>query len=151
APGISYDASYIFSRAKLKSAHLNDFSVTRLGRSLDVVTDPSTGLSVRRSVRTDEDPDCVPWDIFEIGGVSQAATDYLNFPSHADGAVTQNVANVNATVDLGEWGLRSPWSDEGPSFNLGAEYRKDKLDYQPDEAALSGDLAGSPKTPVITR
>lgn len=149
ARGVTYDASYIFSRAKLKSAHLNDFSVTRLGRALDVVSDPASGQPVCRSILTGEDPACVPWDIFEIGAVTQEATEYLNFPSHADGAVTQNIASINATVDLGEWGLRSPWADEAPSFNVGAEYRKDKLEYLPDEAARSGDLAGSPETPVI--
>ena len=149
ARGVTYDASYIFSRAKLKSSHLNDFSKSRLRRALDIVTDPASGQPVCRSALTGEDPDCVPWDIFEIGAVTQEATDYLNFPSHADGAVTENVANINATIDLGEWDLRSPWSDEAPAFNAGAEYRKDKLDYLPDEAARSGDLAGSPESPVI--
>jgi len=149
ARGITYDASYIFSRAKLKSSHLNDFSVTRIGRALDVVSDPTSGQPICRSVLTGEDPDCVPWDIFEVGFVTQAATDYLNFPSHAEGEVTENVANINATVDLGEWGLQSPWANETPSINLGVEYRKDKLDYLPDEAARSGDMAGSPPSPII--
>jgi outer membrane receptor protein involved in Fe transport len=147
--GITYDASYIYSRAKLASRHLNDFSVMRIERSLDVVTDPVSGQPVCRSILTGEDPACVPWDIFEIGGVTQEATDYLNFPSSAAGEVTENVANINATVDLGEWRIKSPWSDEAPSFNIGAEYRKDKLDYLPDEAARSGDLAGQFESPVI--
>lgn len=140
--GVSYDASYIFGRAKMTNAHLNDFSITRIQRSLDVVTDPGSGQPVCRSVLTGEDPECVPWDIFALGGVSAEAMGYLNRPSFIHGAVKEQVANANATVELGEWGVQSPWADAAPSINIGVEYRKDRLDYVPDELAQTGDLAG---------
>lgn len=140
--GVSYDASYLHTRARMSNAHLNDFSVTRLRRALDVVSDPGTGQPVCRSVLTGEDDACVPWDIFALGAVTADATAYLSLPSFAEGSVKEQLANANATVDLGDWGLRSPWADEAPMINFGAEYRKDTLDYQPDELAQSGDLAG---------
>jgi outer membrane receptor protein involved in Fe transport len=140
--GVSYDASYLHTRARLSNAHLNDFSVTRLQRALDVVNDPGTGQPVCRSVLTGEDPSCVPWDIFALGAVTADATAYLSLPSFLQGSVTEQLANTNATVDLGEWGVRSPWSEETPMMNFGAEYRKDTLNFDPDELAQSGDLAG---------
>lgn len=128
----------------MANANLNDFSVSRLRRALDVVADPSTGQPVCRSVLTGEDPACVPWDIFELGGVTEEATAYLVVPSFVNGTVSQQVANANATIDLGEWRIGSPWAEESSAVNFGVEYRRDKLDYVPDEAAQSGDLAGSP-------
>lgn len=141
--GVTYDASYIYGRAKMTNAHLNDFSVSRLQRSLDIVTDPGSGQPVCRSLLTGEDPECVPWDIFALGGVTAEATTYLNRPSFIHGAVKQQVANANATMELGEWGAKSPWADAPPSINIGVEYRKDRLDYVPDELAQTGDLAGT--------
>ena len=139
--GISYDASLQYSRAKMSNAHLNDFSRTRLRRALDVVADPATGEPVCRTVLTGADPECVPWDIFSLEGVSAEASAYVTVPSFRKGSVAERIANANATVDLGEWGVRSPWADEAPAANLGAEYRKAKLDYHPDPQ--SADLTGS--------
>lgn len=142
--GVSYDASYLRSRAHVSRAHLNDFSKSRLIRAMDVIADPTTGEPVCRSVLTGEDPDCVPWDIFALDGVTQAATAYLNVPAFSEGSVTEQIGNLNATVDLRDWGWRSPWADEYPALNVGAEYRDDRLDFEPDELAQSGDLAGVP-------
>lgn len=148
ARGVAYDASYVFGRNKLSSAYLNDFSVSRLTRALDVITDPATGRPACRSALTGEDPECVPWDIFALGAVTPEATAYLNRPSFSNGSVSEKVANVNSTINLDEWRVKSPWSDESPAINFGAEYRKDNLDYQPGELAQSGDLAGFPSEVV---
>ena len=141
--GVTYDASYLYGRASMQREHLADFAVTRITRSLDVVTDPATGQPVCRSVLTGEDPACVPWDIFALDSVTPEALAYLQLPSTASGKVGEQVANANATLALGEWGIRSPWAEEDPSINLGAEYRKDRLDWEPDELAQRGELAGN--------
>jgi iron complex outermembrane receptor protein len=140
--GVTYDASYTASRVKFTDAYLNDVSITRLNRSIDVISDPATGAPVCRSVLTGEDPSCVPWDIFVLGGVTPEAAAYITLPASQTAMIEQRVANANATVDLQEWGIRSPWADEGPSLNVGAEYRRDSLDFRPDAAFQSGDLAG---------
>ncbi|MCL6698070.1 TonB-dependent receptor [Sphingomonas sp. NSE70-1] len=147
--GISYDASYVFQRAKSDTTQKNYLSATRLGRALDVVLDPSTGAPVCRSVLTGEDPACVPWDIFALGAVTPESTEYLSIPGSTAGEVKEQIANINATVELGEWGIQIPWADEAPSLNVGAEYRKDNLDYVPDEVTQSGDLAGAPMDPEV--
>lgn len=147
--GVTYDASYVYQRATSETSYRNFLSNSRLERALDVVTDQGTGRPVCRSVLTGEDPACVPWDIFALGGVTPEATAYLTLPASAQGTVKEQVANINATLELGEWNIRIPWSDEAPALNLGAEYRKDRLDYVPDEITQSGDLAGSPQEPEV--
>jgi iron complex outermembrane receptor protein len=143
ARGISYDSSYIYSNARMASNDTGFFSVVRLRRALDVVSDPATGEPACRSKLTGQDPACVPWDIFTPGAVSQTAVDYLTVAAHRHGHVEEQVANFNSTINLGDWGVKSPWSVEGPSVNAGAEYRKDKLSYVPDPLQFTGDLAGA--------
>lgn len=140
--GVTYDASYMAGQVKFTDTYLNDVSITRLTRALDVITDPSTGQPVCRSALTGEDPSCVPWDVFALGAVTPAAAAYITLPASQTATTEQHVANVNATIDLQQWGVLSPWAVEGPAANVGAEYRKDSLDFRPDAAFQSGDLAG---------
>lgn len=138
--GVSYDASYILGRVTVNTDDFNFTSVTRTRRALDVITDPATGQPACRSRLTGTDLSCVPWDIFALGGVTPEATAYIAEPASAHTGITERVANANSTVDLGRWGMRSPWADESPQLNFGAEYRKDRLDFDPDEASQSGDV-----------
>ena len=146
--GVTYDASFVASSVKLIEAYNADVSLTRLERAVDIITNPSTGQPVCRSVLTGEDPNCVPWDVFALGAVTPAAANYITLPASQRATIKQRVANANATIDLDRWGIRSPWAEDGPSLNLGAEYRKDSLDFEPDAAFQSGDLAGQGQ-PVI--
>ena len=149
--GISYDASYLYGRVRLDRQYRNNLSITRLGRALDVVSDPSTGDPICRSVliaralgpsATGADASCVPWDVFATGKVTAQATAYLTIPPSMSGWFREQVGNANATIELSRWGIRSPWSDEGPAINLGAEFRKDTVAFDPDEFAQANDIAG---------
>ena len=140
---ISYEISALFGRVRFKAAGSNDLSISRLGRALEVVIDPSNGQPACRSALTGEDPGCVPWDIFAPGSVTSEALAYISLPTSQSGKVEQAVVTTFSTFDLAEWGVRSPWADEAVMLNLGAEYRKDKLAYRPDAALASGDVAGA--------
>ena len=142
--GLSYDASYQFGKTTLAQTYLNDFSVTRLGRALDVIDNPATpGVdAVCRSVVDGTDPNCVPYNIFSAGGVTPAALAYLQTPGFLRGDVQEIVANLNFTVEGGAYGLQSPWADRGIGLNVGAEYRKESLRFDTDQAFSTGDLAG---------
>jgi iron complex outermembrane recepter protein len=142
ARGVSYDASYVASSVKFEDAYTNDVSRTRLERALDVVADPATGQPVCRSVLSGDDPSCVPWDIFVLGGVTPQAAAYISLPASQAATIRENVANANATIDFQQWGIRSPLANESPSLNVGAEYRRDSLNFEPDQAFQSGDLTG---------
>jgi len=146
-PGLSYDAYYQFGKTILAQTYLNDFSISRLGRAQDVVTDnragsPTFGQPVCRSVISGLDPNCVPFDIFGNSTVTQEALDFLQTPGFARGDVRQTIAQVDFTFEGGEYGLRAPWSDRGVGVNVGAQYRKDALTFRTDTAFSTGDLAG---------
>jgi len=145
----SYDAYYQYGRTNFAETYFNDFSVTRLTRALDVVTD-SSGNAVCRSVVDGTDPNCVPYNIFTPGMVTQEAVDYLATPGFQRGVVSEQVISLSTTGDLTSYGVASPWADEGVGIALGAEYRKESLDFSSDIAFQTGDLAGqgAPTLPV---
>ena len=88
------------------------------------------------------DANCVPWDVFATGQVTPQSTAYLSIPPSMRGSFREQVGNVNATVQLDRWGIGSPWSDEAPAINVGAEFRKDAVEFDPDEFSQTGDIAG---------
>lgn len=151
SPAWSYDAFYQYGRNNYAQTYLNDFSVARLGRALDVVAGPG-GTPVCRSTLDGSDPNCVPWDIFSPGTVepSAASIAYLSTPGFSRGVVEQQVANAYLSGSLGEYGLKTPWADQGVDVVFGTEYRKESLQFNSDTAFSTGDLAGqgAPTLPV---
>lgn len=138
----SYDMYYQYGRTIYSQVYKNDFSVTRITRALDVVTNPVGGAPVCRSVLDGTDPNCVPWDIWGTGTVTQAALNYVQVPGIAKGINTEQVASAALTGDLGAYGLKSPAAQEGFGIALGVEYRKATLDFVADSSFQTGDLAG---------
>ena len=136
-PGWNYDVAAQFSRVRLQRAFLNDFSATRLTRALDVVS--VGGTPTCRSVVDGTDPNCVPYDVFTSGGVTQAALDYLQIPLIATGETTQQVVTAAITGDTG-WSL--PTSSRTVQVAFGAEYRRDFLGSITDVAFQTGDGTG---------
>ncbi len=138
----SYDAYYQYGRTNYTQIYKNDFSVTRIGRALDVVTNPNGGAPVCRSVLEGIDPNCVPWDIWGTGTVTQAALNYVQVPGIARGINTEQIVSGYVTGDLGKYGLKSPAAKDGFGLVVGAEYRKETLDFVTDVSFQTGDLAG---------
>jgi iron complex outermembrane recepter protein len=157
--GLSYDAYYQYGTTRLAETYFNDFSVARLRRATDVVAvlggaivAPGTpGAVVEcRAVLTGVDPNCVPYNIFQTGGVDQAALAYLQTPGFQRGDTQEQIADANFTLEGGEYGLQTPWSDRGIGLNVGGEYRKESLNFNSDVEFQTGDLAGQggPIVPV---
>lgn len=146
----SYDVSANFARLVFSETYNNDMSTTKIIRALDVVADPLTGEPVCQSVIDGSDPTCVPWNLFTEGGVTQEAIDYLTLPlfSKADLNQDQFIAFVNG--DLTDMGLVSPMANDGVEMVLGAEYRDESFDFDPDLGFQTGDGAGQggPVPPV---
>lgn len=138
----SYDLYYQYGRTIYNQIYKNDFSVTRITRALDVVTNPTTGAPVCRSVLDGTDPNCVPWDIWGTGTVTQAALNYVQVPGLAKGINTEQIVSGALTGDLGVYGIKSPAAQEGFGIAIGAEYRKATLDFVTDVSFQTGDLAG---------
>jgi len=86
---------------------------------------------------------CVPYNIWQDGGVTQEATDYIFAFGLANGSAKQQVVSASFTGDLGEYGLKVPTAADGIGVAFGAEYRADSFAFLPDQALGSGDLSGS--------
>jgi len=155
--GLSYDAYYQYGSTNFSQAFQNDFSVIRLRRALDVVANPAVGgipglpvgTPVCRSALPGSgaggaalDAACVPYNVFQSGGVTQAALDYLQVPLISRGNVNEIVSDANITLDGGEYGVKTPWADRGVGLNVGVEYRKESLEFEPDIEFQTGDGAG---------
>ncbi len=137
----TYDAFYQYGRTEFDLAYLNDFSVSRLSRALDVIDDPRTpGVDpICRSVLSGADPNCVPWDIFAAGQVSDAALAYLQPVARQNGSTQLHVFNASVTGHLDS--LKTPWVSNGATVVLGLEYRKERLDFDADDNFQLRDLA----------
>ena len=136
-PGWNYDIAAQYSRVALSRVYQNDFSVTRLGRALDVVS--VGGVPTCRSVVNGTDPACVPYDIFILGGVNQAQLDYLQIPLVQTGETTQQIVTAAVTGDTG-WSV--PGAASSVQVAFGAEYRRDAIASITDTSFASGDGAG---------
>ncbi len=134
----SYDVSANFSRLVFSEVYNNDLSITNLVRALDVVDD-GAGNFVCATFLNGADPNCVPWNIFQEGGVTQAALDYIKLPLFADGDLSQDQWVGFVSGDLG---VAVPWAADTIQVVAGFEYRDDQLDFNPDTGFTSGDGAG---------
>jgi iron complex outermembrane recepter protein len=140
----SYDAYYQYGQVNYSETYLNELSITRLRNAIDVVSSPTTGQPVCRSVLTGADPSCVPYDVWG-GTISQATLGYLETPGFQRGTNKESIASVSFTGKLGEYGIQLPWAQSGVGVALGAESRKESLDLNTDaEFSLlpSSDLTG---------
>lgn len=137
----SYDAFVQMGKVLYSETYFNDFSIQRSGRALDVVTGPN-GQPVCRSALDGTDPNCVPYNIWRLGGVTPEALKYLQTPGFQKGSTSQSVQGLNVSTDLGEYGIKLPTSNKGVGLALGWEHRTEKLDLATDTAFETGDLAG---------
>jgi iron complex outermembrane recepter protein len=136
----SFDVSANFSRLRFSEVFQNDLSITRIARALDAVDD-GNGNAVCRSALNGVDPSCVPWNVFQTGGVTQAAIDYLRLPLHSKGDLTQDQYVAFIAGDLTD-SVKLPTATDGVQVLVGIEQRNDNFDYQPDSGYQSGDGSG---------
>jgi outer membrane receptor protein involved in Fe transport len=155
-----YDASGQYSTVHSSQALYNDVSVRKVSNALSVVNyNPVTGAiggaggvptctsslpesfgSIYPNAGTDTS--CVPWNIFQAGGVTAKATNYIATSLSSRGDVTQQILATNFTGDLGKYGLQIPASTGSVKVNLGAEWREVKSTFNPDLESQSGDAEG---------
>lgn len=137
----SYDTYYSYSEVSYEGTYNNELSTTRITRALDAVED-SDGNIVCRSVVDGSDPNCVPWNVFRTGGVTQEQIDYLQISLFDRGTTDQKIISGFVAGDLGEYDIKMPAADNGVQVAFGLEYRKENIKYNPDQNYISGDGAG---------
>ena len=136
----SYDGYLQHGITKRNSTFKNDFSIARTGRALQVRNDAS-GVPQCVSFLDGSDPNCVPYNIFQVGGVTPAALAYLQTPGIIRAQARQEIAHIDVSGNLSEF-VQLPGTASGLQINVGAEYRDEKTEFQPDTQFLIGDLSG---------
>lgn len=134
--GFSYDVNYLYSLVRFKERYLNNVDAIKAQRALDVVT--VNGTPTCRSVVDGTDPNCVPVNVFAAGGVTAEQGAYLFTPSNTSSRNAQQVFSGTLSGDLGQMGITSPWASRGVGIALGAEHRRETLNYFADEIAQQG-------------
>jgi outer membrane receptor protein involved in Fe transport len=138
--GWSYDAFFQYANTHNAQQYENDVSTTRLRQAMDVIdADPGPGVV---PVCRDPSNGCVPFNPWSVGGITPAAAAFVSVPSFQDGNTYQYMGQINLIGDLGQYGMKSPWAEDGIGLAGGFEWRKDQLDYRPDLLFQSGDLSG---------
>jgi iron complex outermembrane receptor protein len=91
---------------------------------------------------------CVPYNIFQDGGVTQDAVNYLSLNGTARGTSTLRTLHGDITGDLGQYGIKLPTANDSLGVNVGYERRMEDLVFAPDSAEQSGQLSGFGGAPV---
>lgn len=135
-----WDAYYQRGQAETDELLVNTWNNARMALAQDAVVDPSTGAVVCRSSIAAPTNGCVPINRMGMGGVTQAAVDYVMGPSqpYRSQELIQSVAAAN--ISNGE--VFDTWA--GPvSFATGLEWRKEQIDGFVDPIHNSGWLYGN--------
>ena len=132
----NYDATYNYSLVNLNDDIGGYFSTNKLNNALNV-----TGTAANPACVSG--PPCVPYNVFQPGGVTAAALNYLNTPGIETGRIAQTDVMINLTGDMGKYGMKLPTADSGLQLNVGAEYRDTTDSLLPDEESQLGDLSGT--------
>jgi iron complex outermembrane receptor protein len=131
----NYDAYASYYYTTLYNANQKYLNYTSIDNALQVTNGPNGPVCISGSP-------CVPWNIFQQGGVTQAALNYLSATGTSNGSVTERILHGDITGDLGKYGIKSPLANDGVGVNIGAEHRNDNLNFQPDGTELGGLLSG---------
>ena len=137
----SYDAYAQRGNTIYANTYLNDLSVNRINQALDATTDAEGNI-----VCSDPSNGCVPLNLWQIGGVTREAFDFISIPGLQNSDIVQYVASGYVTGNLD-----NPFGDAGDvGVVLGAEYRKESLALRVDQNFAEGTLAGQggPTAPV---
>ena len=114
----------------------------QVNNALNVVNDPTTGAPVCESVLTGTDPACVPWNIWQKGGVTPDQVSYLLTDATYTANATEYVVSGSLTGDLGKYGIKSPRSNAPVVVNLGTEYRQESFSFNPDYVLATAQASG---------
>ena len=158
----SYDVYGQYGESQLALTFLNDFSIQRTSRAVDVQIDRrvnANGTPVNAATfgtpqcvafLDGTDPACVPYNPWAPGAITQDQLNYLQIPLVQRGTTTERIVNASFTGDLANYGMKLPTAQTGLLVNVGVEWREEKSELLPDAAFQSGDGAGQggPTPPI---
>lgn len=151
ADGWNYDVYGLYGTSVLSEVYQRDFSRSRLNKALNAVTDttpesPTLGQPICRvnadADLSNDDPSCVPYNIFQLGGVTPEQLAYLQIPGLSEGSTTEQILSGSISADLGQYGIKLPTANDGLGIAFGAEYRSEESELRTDASFQTNDLAG---------
>ena len=146
--GWNYDAYFQYGTTRGSNTFDNDAVIPNIQDALFAEDDGMGGAQCRSA--TARAAGCVPLNLFSVGGVNQAQLNYIMRQSFQEGATKQYLGEMSMAGDLGQYGFKSPWSEDGAGIAFGAQWRKDALEFNPDSLFEFGLLSGQggPAVPV---
>lgn len=148
-----YDLYAQYSNVGFRSRFTGDANRPRTANAFYAVRDgrPGSGTfgQVVCKINADANPDnddakCAPLDYFGAAA-SPASVGYIAEFKTITGDTSLSNIVLSIDGDLGAYGIRSPFANSGVGIAFGAEYRKNTVDYQPDEVYQN---AASPEIPI---
>jgi outer membrane receptor protein involved in Fe transport len=140
AEGWSYDGYGQYYNTNFSSLNGRDFGFDKINNALQV-RNGANGPECISDVARQQG--CVPYNIFRDGGVTQEVLDYMETLGTATGSTELKTLHLDVTGDLGVHGIQLPTANEGVGVNVGYEYRRETISYQPDAAYESGLIVGT--------
>ena len=137
----SYDVYGLYAEVESPQGYANDFHEDRILDSILIYGDPddeSTWTCAPGAAAG-----CVPWNIFQEGGVTQEALEFLYVDAWLLSGASTIMVNGTIFGDLEGWGWTIPMASEAIQVALGVEYREESLYVKPDEVYEFGLRAGS--------
>ena len=134
----SYDINANYGNTDSNERLSNDASQVRLANAFKIVN--VAGVPTCQSVVDGSDPACAPYNIFAVGGVTQAAARYITASGAQDGYARHAILGATLTGALDKYGIKSSMATEGFGVVAGAEYRTETINNTPNAAYLAGDL-----------
>ncbi|MDB6041700.1 MAG: TonB-dependent receptor [Gammaproteobacteria bacterium] len=125
----SYDLSGTYWNSLLSEHYLNDISFAKVQNSLNGCTAPGNA-------------GCVPLNIFQYGGVTPEAFNYITTPGEKSGSSIETTVDANISGDFGPYGGTSPWARNPVATSFGFTYRRDQLNFLPDSELQTNELIG---------
>lgn len=148
-----YDLYAQYSNVGFRSRFTGDANRPRTANAFYAVRDgrPNSGTfgQVVCKINADANPDnddanCAPLDYFGAAASPDSVGYIAEFKTiTGDTSLTNIVLSIDG--DLGAYGIRSPFANSGVGIAFGAEYRKNTVDYQPDEIYQN---SASPEIPI---
>jgi iron complex outermembrane recepter protein len=133
----NYDAYGQYYYVNFRTINTNYLSYANIDNALLATRDPTGAV-----VCAGGQPGCVPWNIFQDGGVTQDQLNYLYLLGTGTGNNSLRTIHGDITGELGKYGIKMPTAHDGIGVNVGFEHRKETVQYVPDAAFNSGQLSG---------
>lgn len=133
-----YDVSWQYAEVDMSNRNGNYFDTARLNQALDATTDDNGNVVCLPGA----DSGCVPYNLWNTGGVTDDQVAFLAQEYYEVGTTDQEVFSAYVQGSLGEYGIQSPLAENGVAVVIGYEMREEGLRLDYSDNAKRGVVGG---------